>query len=402
MAGLGPFEPAPHLAVAVSGGADSMALVHLAAQWAAACGGSVLGLIVDHRLRPDSSAEAVLTARRLRSRGIDTEIFSLDTLRRGPGLAARARAARHSALAEACLARGILHLLLGHHAADQAETVLIRALSASGPDGLAAMPALTVRAGVRWLRPLLAIPPARLRATLNDAGIAWIDDPSNTDQTALRPRLRHLRFDQAGCGPATTALVAAAAAAGEQRAARGQRTAAILAERARFYPEGFAAVTEGPIHPAALSPLIQAVTGAVYPPPPRQVASLAADLRPATLAGAQLIRSRSDFLLLREAAAMQPPVPAMPGAVWDQRFRLLAEATPPLGATLGPLGRDSARLRNLSLLPAVILSALPALRCGETLFAVPHLGYPDRSRCARVPVVFAPSRPAASAAFTAA
>src|ERR1700722_9155517 len=217
MARLGPFEPAPRLAAGVSGGADSMALALLAAAWARERGGSLLALIVDHGLRPEAAAEAGQAAARLRSHGIPARGTQVGGLARGNAMAERARDARFKVLMETCAADGILHLLLAHHAADQAETVLIRELGGSGPAGLAGMSALLETPRLRILRPLLNVPPNRLRALLELAGVGWSEDPSNRDTTALRPRLRMLRHDREGVGPATLALVAAAAAAGRQR-----------------------------------------------------------------------------------------------------------------------------------------------------------------------------------------
>ncbi len=218
MAPLGPFEPKPRLAVAVSGGADSLALVLLADGWARARGGAALGLIVDHGLRTESGGEAEQARATLASRGIAALVLRAIGLRHGPALAARARTARYALLRTACAEAGIVHLLMGHHAADQAETVITRALAGSGPAGLAGMAALAEEAGLRLLRPLLCIRPARLRATLAAAGVAWAEDPSNADPAALRSRLRALRRDRDGDGPATAALLGAAEAQGARRA----------------------------------------------------------------------------------------------------------------------------------------------------------------------------------------
>lgn len=402
MAPLGPFEPAPRLAAGVSGGADSMALALLADDWARSCGGSVLALVVDHGLRAESAAEVDLTIQRLASRGIPATKIRLADLRHGPALAERARAARYAILRTACADAGILHLLLGHHAADQAETVLMRQQSGSGPAGLAAMPALSEQTELRLLRPLLGVPPVRLRATVRAAGLAWVEDPSNRDQRALRPRLRAGLDDPDGTGPAIAALCEAARIAGAARAAREAVTAEILAERAVIHPEGFSLLSPGPIDPAALAALIQAIGGAAFPPRTGSVAPLAAEPCPATLAGVRLMqagRLGAGLLLVREVAAMAPPVPARRGAVWDGRFRLQAGATPSDNLTIGALGSDAASLRRLSPLPSAVLRTLPALRRANSLVAVPHLFYPDHATCDAVPVVFSPRRPAAGAPF---
>ncbi len=405
MVPLEPFETGPNLAVAVSGGADSMALALLAHDWARDRGGRVTALVVDHGLRPDSAAESAAALARLGGLGLAAQGLTLHGLARGPALAARARVARHAALAEAAMRLGVLHLLFGHHAGDQAETVAMRALSGSGAAGLAGMAALLEIAGLRLLRPLLAVPPGRLRATLRAAGVAWIEDPSNDDPQALRARLRRARFDAAGDGLLTCAAGAAAIARGRARAATERAVAGELALRVRLHPEGYAVLAPGAISPAALASLLRGLSGAPHAPAPGPVAALAACLRPATLGGVRVQpagRFGAGWLLTREVAALAPPVLARPGVVWDRRFRLSAWADPPDGAEIGPLGAAGPKLRALPaarMLPAAVLATLPAVRRGGELLAVPHLGYPDEVFCHRVRLGFAPAVPIAGAPF---
>jgi tRNA(Ile)-lysidine synthase len=402
MAPLGPFEPAPHLAIAVSGGADSLALALLARDWARVRGGRVTALVVDHGLRPESAAEAAATRTRLAALGIAAQLLALPGLGHGPGLAARARAARHAVLAGAAERLGVLHLLFGHHAGDQAETVAMRRLSGSGAAGLASMAALVESEGVRLLRPLLAVAPGRLRAGLLAAGVDWVEDPSNADSSALRTRLRRLRGDAAGAGLLTRAAVQAAAARGAKRAAAERAVAREMAVRVALHPEGYAVLSPGPVSPAVLAALLRGLAGAEHPPAPGQVAALAATPRPATLGGVRLQpagRLGAGWLLSREVAALAPPVAARPGAVWDGRFRLAAGATPPEGARIGPPGAASRRLPGARALPAAVLATLPAIWCDAELFAVPHIGYPDATSCRRVRLDFAPAMPIAGAPF---
>jgi len=161
-------------------------------------------------------------------------------------------------------------------------------------------------------------------------------------------------------------------------------------------------VGAGSLEPHALAALLQAISGAPFPPPTRSVAALAAAPHPATLAGVRLMPAGKlgpGLLLVREEAAIGPPVPARPGAIWDGRFHLAADATPPDGTTIGALGADAARLRRHSDLPASVLRTLPALRRGNSLVAVPHLDYPSRECCAGLRLTFVPRRPAAGAPF---
>ena len=384
---LGPFAPSRRVAVAVSGGADSMALAMLAAAW-----GRAGAFVVNHGLRPEAGAEAALTVRRLESLGVPARVLAVSGLRRGPALHARARAARYEVLLRGCAEAGLADLLLGHHLADQAETLAMRAEAGSGPAGLAGMAAVTVLATARLLRPLLRIPPARLRATLARAGVGWIEDPSNQNPATRRAGLR--------AGPPLDA--AAAWAHGRARATAEAALAAALGRRAALHPEGYATVDDGALSTAALSALAWTLSGQDYPPSPAAVARAVAAGWPVSLHGVLLRRWRSGWLIAREPAAVAEAVEALPGTTWDGRFRLLADATPPTGARLGALGDEAVRLRDRSPLPAVVLRGLPAIRHDGALFAVPHLVYPSRDRCKRVPVAFCPGRPAAGEPFVAA
>jgi tRNA(Ile)-lysidine synthase len=402
MAPLGPFGRQQVLAVAVSGGADSMALCLLANGWAGARGGAVRALIVDHGLRAESAAEAEATRQRLAARSITATVLTL-ALRRGPALAARARAARYEALAAACAAAGVVDLLLGHHAGDQAETVAMRALSGSGPDGLAAMPALAEREHVRLLRPLLLVAPGRLRATLRAMGEDWIEDPSNGDPAALRARLRAHRGDPEGSLPATAEAVAAATAHGRARALRERTTAAVLARRVRIAPEGFAVLAPGALPPDALAALLRTLAGAAWAPATAGVLALAARLRPATLGGVRILPAgrldRRGWLLVREAAAVAPPRPASAAGKWDGRFRVSGEAGDVETAEIGALAGNAADVRGASDLPACVLKILPCVRLRGKLVAVPHVGYCAEWRGGSVRAVFVPTVPLAGAPF---
>jgi tRNA(Ile)-lysidine synthase len=391
--------------VAVSGGADSLALALLARDWAWARGGRVTALVVDHGLRPESVAEAATTLERLGALGIAAQGLALHGLAHGPALAARARAARHAILATAARHLGVLHLLFGHHAGDQAETVAMRRLSGSGEAGLAGMAALVETDALRLLRPLLTIPPGRLRACLRAAGMAWVEDPSNTNPAALRSRLRHNRGDAAGDGVLTRAAVQAATARGQVREAAERAVAKELAARVRLHPQGYAVLSPGPLSTPALAALLRGLAGAAHAPSPGQVTVLAAAPHPATLGGVRVQpagRLGPGWLLTREVAALAPPVPARPGAVWDGRFRLAGPSDPPEGARIAALGPAAASLRGLlaaRMLPAAVLATLPAVWCDAELVAVPHLGYPDDTSCHRVRLDFALSMPIAGAPF---
>ena len=390
MAAVGPFGRERRVAVAVSGGGDSMALALLLAGW-----GKPTALIVDHGLRPESGDEAALTAARSADLGIPARVLPLSGLARGPALAERARTARYAALAAACRDSGLADLLLAHHAQDQAETLLLRQGAGSGPAGLAGMAPVAHGDAVRLLRPLLTVTPARLRASLRWAGASWVEDPTNTDPATPRARFR-AAFARGDAAPVPD-LCQAARRHGAARREQEITVADELARQVSFLPGGVAAIAGPAISAAALSAVIWTVSGARHPPGTAAVARLAGRLRPATLHGAVVLPTSGGWLVGREAAAQADAVPARSGAVWDSRFRLLA--APPQDGTLGPLGDDAARLRRWSGLPAALLRTAPAIRCSYGLFAVPSLAYPDRDTCRAMPIAFCPPRPTAPAPF---
>ncbi len=357
---LGPWDTARRVAIAVSGGPDSLALALLAQAW-----GDPAAFIVDHGLRRNAAAEAETARAALAGRGIPAQVLKLEGLALGPALAARAREARYTALTAACREAGLVDLLLGHHAGDQAETVLMRRRRASRPDGLAGMAALVERDNIRLLRPLLSMMPEQLRAVVDAAGLVPAEDPGNTDERSTRARLRR------EIGSDHAALLAAAAAAGAARTQAEAATAAELAVCASLYPEGYATLLPGPLGTVALAALLRSLSGRRYPVD----ASALAGPKTGTLAGVRLQainRAGGGWLLTRETAAMAPPVAASAGAVWDGRFRM-ASGVP--GAQVGALGLDAAQHRTSSELPGDVLRTLPAFRYDGLLSAVPHLGY---------------------------
>jgi len=157
MAALGPYEERPRIAVACSGGPDSLALALLVHDWAEGCGGAATALIVDHGMRTASAAEAAQAARLLSIRDVASRILRRRGGRPARGVQVVARTARFALLTRWCAENDHLHLALAHHREDQAETVLLRLARGSGVDGLAAMAAIAETPSVRLLRPLLNI-----------------------------------------------------------------------------------------------------------------------------------------------------------------------------------------------------------------------------------------------------
>ena len=399
MARLGPWSAERRVAVAVSGGPDSLALALLASQWARGRSKPV-ALVVDHGLRAASAAEARWAHDTLRRFGLPVELLRLDGLHPGSGLQARARALRYEALREACRRRELLDLLLGHHRDDQEETAIMRARAGSGPDGRAGMAGVSERTSLRLLRPLLGVAPARLRAPRRAASLAGLAAPRQRDDRFARARLRH---EHARGGRDLVALDDTERA-GRARSRGARDVAASIAACVTVTEEGVAILPGGALPAPVLRRLLQALGGRDHPPPTEVVERLAAAPRACTLAGVAVLAHSSPhgaWLLCRERAAMAPPVAARLGATWDRRFRLSGRAELPDGWRLGALGRASAGLRDRSPLPADALATLPALfDAAGALRAVPHLDHFYDVPRDKFEVIFSPPVPVVPSFFT--
>jgi tRNA(Ile)-lysidine synthase len=412
MAPFAPFERRPVLAVAVSGGADSMALVLLAARWAARRKGTVLALTVDHGLRPEAADEARQVGRWLKRRRIAHEILAWIGPKPRDGLQAAARAARYALLLDRCRARGILHLLLAHHRDDQAETVLLRLAGGSGPDGLAAMAPVTPADGLRLLRPLLTMPKTRLEATLTAMGQDWIEDPSNRDIAYGRVRLRRLMPALGEAGLTPEALATTAAAAADRRRALDEETADLLARACVLSPAGYARLDARVLRAAspliarrALDRIVRTVGGAVHGPRGDRLDRLWSELgsgpmRRRSLGGCLVMPEADGWLIHREPAALASALACRGGEAvhWDQRF-ILGLAGRGRGSVAG-LGQKRWPVIRRAIgavpVPNAVAATLPALFDAHgDLAEIPHLGWrrPGYRGPSVVDLAFAPASP---------
>jgi tRNA(Ile)-lysidine synthase len=186
------------VAVACSGGRDSIALLHATASAAQHVPGlAVVALHVHHGLSPQADAWAAhvvaqcgaWAAQGLPVRAVVQRVNC--DLAGGRSVEAAAREARYAALAHMACEQGAAMVLLAHHRRDQAETFLLQALRGAGVAGLAAMPDEALREGVLWVRPWLGVAREAIEAYVRDQRIPFIDDDSNDDTRFARNRLRH-------------------------------------------------------------------------------------------------------------------------------------------------------------------------------------------------------------------
>lgn len=196
-------EPAGPLALAVSGGPDSMAMLALAV---AAFPGQVIVATVDHRLRAGSAGEAAMVAAHCRAIGVPHAILTPPSDWRPKTVQADARHIRYALLGDWAMAADAAALLTAHHADDQAETFLMRAARGSGVTGLGGIrarwtwqpgrwhddPAASADDGIAVVRPLLTWRRAELAEVVSATGTPFATDPSNADDRFDRVRMRAL------------------------------------------------------------------------------------------------------------------------------------------------------------------------------------------------------------------
>lgn len=381
---IGGFEKSPHLAVAVSGGPDSMALLALAAAWCRDVGGRVTALTVDHGLRAEATREAAGVAAWCQAEAIPHQTLSLGLTGLSGNIQAQARTARYEALEAWCAQAGVLHLLLGHHRDDQADTFLLRLGRGSGLEGLCAMAPESPRPFCRLLRPLLDRGKAALTALVAD--MPTINDPSNQDRRFARVRVR-----EAGAVLGDLGLTPDRLAQTADHLARAAQVIERAVDRAmlrflRPHPAGFVWLDprfaqDEPAEVALrlLARLANWVGGADYPPRferlDRLLVAVQAGLKGERTLGGALWLPRDGWLLVcREPAQVAPRQPLQGRLVWDGRFSV---DQPAPAWSIGALGDEAAGVRSKSRWPSLVLQGLPVLRMLDGSRSVPHLSLHD-------------------------
>ncbi len=402
----------PGFAVAVSGGADSLALTLLANRWARKRGSEFTALTVDHGLRRGSRAEAKRVGAWLSARGIAHQILTWRGDKPATNIQAIAREARYDLMAMWCARRGIKALMLAHHRDDQAETFVLRLLRGSGVDGLAAMAPVSNRCGLTLVRPLLNVPGARLEATCRKFDQDWVDDPSNQNDEFARIRVRRSLEELAPDGNLSERLAATASNMARAREALEWATANVLSRSVVENRNGFCLIDASNLSQApeelglrALARIIRSIGGKPYQPRFKTLVRLLAAFRAGrlergrTLGGCRFTAWRDGVMVTRENRSLER-LPLRPGAVeqnWDGRFSVRLKrgravrdrnyTVCGLGAAgLAQLkGMDTERAAGISrfTIPKPALLTLPALWNEDQLIAAPHLEFAldDAGKC---------------------
>jgi len=416
-----PFERAPHVAVAVSGGPDSMALALLARDWAAEQGGDITALIVDHGLRPESSAEALQVMQWLAQAGVRAEILPLHLTATTSAMQEKARAARYAMLAGWCKEHHVLHLLLGHHADDQAETVVFRLMRGSGMTGLSGMALQRESGDMRMLRPLLGVRKSDCKSFLSATRQPWVQDPSNQNRQFARTRIRQQLSSH---GEASSRhLRAIAESAGSYRHTQETRVAERLMQSTQWHSEGF--VTYRRI--AGLSHLDEAeVLKAIFSmlrsggedaPRAKDIQRLidAMDeegIKRRTLSGCVIEKAAGEgiYRVYREVHYLTARVPLDRSLVEWHGYKIkVPQSLIGQGLWIAKLGATGLKQVKPHLIEQGKPAALPPFRIAQTFpalwqldvcLAAPHIGYDStQSNGQTLTVSFCPAKPLAGAPF---
>jgi tRNA(Ile)-lysidine synthase len=318
------------VAVALSGGGDSLALLLAGAEWATRAGRGLVVLTVDHRLRPESAGWTQACAAMARRLNLPFRALAWEGEKPTSGLPAAARAARHRLVADAARGAGARVILMGHTADDVLEARLMRQAGSTTPDPRewSPSPIWPQGRGLFLLRPLLGVRRADIRDWLTRRGESWIDDPANEDTTFARPRARRALAD--GASPADAGVSGSArelALACREGAGGG-----LVTDRSTLR------AADAPVLAHFVSAACLCAAGTDRPPGRDKAARLAARLIgdaafTATLAGARIEADAGQVRFRREpgeaARGGLAPLHLRAGesGVWDGRFEIAAECS---------------------------------------------------------------------------
>ena len=190
------FENSPRIAIALSGGPDSMCLLFLLNNWVKSNNGSLMPLIIDHQLREESYQEAIFVKNYLLKKNILSQIIKVNNKDIEKKTMAEARKNRFKCLIGYCKKNNILHLFLGHHLDDNLETFMMRKIAGSNFEGLRSIKNRTTYNNVQILRPLIDINKKEIIAYNKKNKIKFVLDPTNENLNYTRTVVRNFLLNK--------------------------------------------------------------------------------------------------------------------------------------------------------------------------------------------------------------
>jgi tRNA(Ile)-lysidine synthase len=367
-----------HIALAVSGGSDSVAMLHLVAQWAPRQNTLVVltVLSVDHGLRDEAAQECVQVGEWCKDLGLNHVTLQWLGEKPSTGIQAKGRDARYALMTDWCLGHDVPVLLTAHTADDQAETIVMRQSRTSTAKSLAGIWPSRDWNGVQVMRPLLLARRQELRDYLSSQNLSWIDDPSN-----FNPRYERVRIREKLAGDAAVA----------ETAAHALHAVKVTQQEADDWTSAHLSISDLGLLSCSRKSLksidadlgdeiltrLFTLSGIRHLPELKSRQSMwswfsSGQLKRRTLGGLIFAARKHDILIAREPGRISDEtiiIPITGKVVWDGRFSVQG----PEGAEIRPAGKIAGIARRRDI-PAFVNAGLPVVCRGKAVLAAPFHG----------------------------
>ncbi|MFN7038613.1 MAG: tRNA lysidine(34) synthetase TilS [Alphaproteobacteria bacterium] len=411
MSKLGEFEDNPIIAVAVSGGVDSVALAFLANTWIKLRQGKIIALTINHNLRPESNKEAEQTKKLLIENQIEHHIIKWNYSNKPTSnIQNKAREARYNLLTEWCKNHNIIHLILAHHEDDQAETFMLRLERGSGLKGLACMASSSIKNGVRIVRPLLGFKKQQLYQYAISKKLNWIEDPSNQSDKYRRNIVRKKLNDN---NVSSEKLANTAKNLGRARVSLEKICAIHLVKLVKIFSLGYAVIDFKhfiilPEEEALtiLSQVIRTIGSDAIGLRLNSLERLYQKLRTGNLYSTQtlgeckisFLENKKDIIIYREIRHKQPKITFETNSInFDNKFKIILQENLEFSNTKWDYLTNQAWNKIVKvnkdlkdIFPKIILPTLPCLIKDSEILAIPSINYSKDKLFKKLKIYFNP------------
>ena len=388
------------IALAVSGGPDSTAMMQIAALSKKLKNSNVTVIVVDHGLREESKNEANIVGQNAKLLGFKFKILKWDGVKPKTRIQEIARKTRYKLMTSWCKKKGIEKLFLAHHLDDQVETFLMRLGKGSGVDGLAVMNYVTEISSLKLVRPFLEIPKTRFIKILSITNLEWISDPSNFNSDYKRSRIRKILpiLSKEGINSKQIGLVikrmrSVKDALNAQTDILLKKYLSNVHNVAYFLnKELLKDEKEKEILLRVLEKIFMNISGSIYPPRRNKLENILSwilennNVKARTLTGVVVRKRKSELIFYREPDDCYKSVNIRPltsrYSCWDDRFFLKANKSNDLQIrALGDVGikilkeEKILKRQGFQNVPLSAWKTVPGVWSKKRLISVPTLGY---------------------------
>ncbi len=399
MRSFGQFDENSSFVVAVSGGADSLALTFLLADWCKKNNIKLSAVTVDHGLRQGSAKEAESVNSLLKKNNINHIILRWIGDKKSSNIQAEARDARYKLITDFCKDNNAKFLFVAHNKQDQAETVLLRLMRGSGVDGLSGIAEDSQINGVRVIRPLLSYSKNEIRAFLRQEGHEWIEDPSNENIKYARVNVRKFIESAEDSDLLIDRLAETSLNLRRSRDYIETKMSQDCKEVFFIKSEGYCILDWkkfNSLHEEVayrlLSSIVKIVGGEYYKPRFEKIKTLYYAIKDNNLAGGNTLggciifsdKNKEHIVIARELSSIRSDIKIEPGqkVFWDNRFSCELDGQIKNSYTISNLGQEGLKQITDSGLDISeifyskkIIYSLPALKILEKIVAVPQINY---------------------------